>query len=532
MNYCRMSGVLALASLLWFGACQSGPKPDKNFLSVDGNRIVDEKGRTVILNGINYVTKDPNKYYDNVNDDRLFRQFRNRGINCVRFGLSWRGVEPEPGKINEKYLKEVDKRVRLAEENGIKLILDMHQDLYGGKYGNGAPDWATLDEGLPHKTGDIWSDAYLLSPAIHKAFDNFWNNAAAPDGVGIQDHYIFVWKTIAKRYVNSPSVIGFDIMNEPFSGSESRTILHKLLETYGTIVAESTGNTLSEKELLEMWGNESKRIEALKTLNEKESYRRIVDSAYEEVCAFEQGPLSQFYQKVRDVIREVNKKHILFLEHSYFCNLGVKSSFLIPKDREGNNDPLCVYAPHAYDLVTDTDEAANPDYNRVEVIFERIFEAGKEKRTPIVVGEWGAYYMGGEYLQPALHIIGIIEKALAGQTYWAYWENIEKQDYFDKVISRYYPMETNGILLHYNNDYNNGKFVVEWEENNEKSVSRIYVPNINILKNIHIDLTPKSDIKIISIEGSNSGYLEIFPIGNKRSLIIPLQNQNLNYRNR
>jgi endoglycosylceramidase len=140
--------------------------------------------------------------------------------------------------------------------------------------------------------------------------------------------------------------------------------------------------------------------------------------------------------------------------------------------------------------------------------------------------------MGGEYLRPALHIIGIIEKALAGQTYWAYWENIEKQDYFDKVISRYYPMETNGILLHYNNDYNNGKFVVEWEENNEKSVSRIYVPNINILKNINIDLTPKSDIKIISIEGSNSGYLEIFPIGNKRSLIIPLQNQNLNYRNR
>jgi len=106
MNYCRMSGVLALLSLLWVVACQSESKPDKGYLSVDGNRIVDEEGRTVILNGINYVTKDPNRYYDNVNDDRLFRQFRNRGINCVRFGLSWRGIEPEPGKINEKYLKE------------------------------------------------------------------------------------------------------------------------------------------------------------------------------------------------------------------------------------------------------------------------------------------------------------------------------------------------------------------------------------------------------------------------------------------
>jgi endoglycosylceramidase len=525
MNYFRMSGAFALASLLWIGACQSGSKPDKDFLSVDGNRIVDEKGRTVILNGINYVTKDPERYYDNINDDQLFRHFRNCGINCVRFGLSWKGIEPEPGKINEKYLQEVDKRVKLAEENDIRLILDMHQDLYGGKYGNGAPDWATLDEGLPHKTGDVWSDAYLLSPAIHKAFDNFWNNAPASDGVGIQDHYIFVWKTIAKRYANSPSVAGFDIMNEPFCGSESQSVLYKLLETYGTIIAESTGNTPSINELLDMWGTKQKRIEALKNLNEKDSYRRIVNSAYDEVRTFEQGPLTQFYQKVRDVIREVNKKHILFLEHSYFCNLGVKSSFLIPKDRDGKNDPLCVYAPHAYDLVTDTDAAATPGCQRVEVIFEHIFEMGKGKRTPIVVGEWGAYYIGGEYLQPALHIIGLIEKALAGHTYWAYWENIEKQDYFDKVISRYYPMEINGTLICYNNDYSNGKFVVEWEEDNRESVSRIYIPNIDTLKNMKINLTPSSNVKITPIEGCSAGYLEIFPIEKKRSLSIPLQIQ-------
>ncbi len=531
MNYLKMSGVLALLSLLWVVACQSESKPDKGYLSVDGNRIVDEEGRTVILNGINYVTKDPHKYYDNVNDDRLFRKFRSWGINCVRFGLSWRGVEPEPGRINEKYLREVDKRVKWAEENGIWLILDMHQDLYGGKYGNGAPDWATLDEGLPHKTGSVWSDAYLLSPAIHKAFDNFWNNAPAPDGVGIQDHYIFVWKTIAKRYANAPSVAGFDIMNEPFSGSESQTTLYKLLEAYGEIAEENFGRSYSVEELIDIWRNKQKRIEVLKNLDDKESYKKIIDNAYEAVRTFEQGALTQFYQKVRDAIREVNKKHILFLEHSYFCNLGVKSSFLIPKEKNGDNDRLCAYAPHGYDLVTDTDAAATPGYNRVEVIFDRIFEAGREKKTPVVVGEWGAYYMGGEYLQPALHIIGLIEQALAGQTYWAYWENIEKQDYFDKVFLRHYPMKTNGKLLRYNNDYNKGKFVIEWEESNTQSVSRIYVPSIDALKNSGLNLTPRSEITIIPIEASSSGYLEILPIGEKRKITIPLQMLNMPIQN-
>lgn len=56
------------------------------------------------------------------------------------------------------------------------LILDMHQDLYSRKFDNGAPLWATLDDGAEHVTGTIWSDAYLMSPAVQRAFDNFWQN--------------------------------------------------------------------------------------------------------------------------------------------------------------------------------------------------------------------------------------------------------------------------------------------------------------------------------------------------------------------
>lgn len=519
----RLNLKISIIILIMFSSLTSCSKNEQKvgYLSISNNKFIDENNRTIILNGINYVTKDPKQYFLNDNDEEIFRQFKEWGFNCIRFGMSWRGIEPEPGKLNEAYLKEIDKRVKLAEENGLWLILDMHQDLYGGKYGNGAPDWATIDNDMPHETGDVWSDAYLVSPAIHAVFDNFWNNTPASDGIGIQDHYIFVWKTLAKRYANSPSVVGFDIMNEPFTGSESSIILERLLTTYGEIIAETTGSVLDLEDMLDLWGNEDSRTEALKTMNDKELYARITNSAYEDLKSFEQGPLSSFYQKTRDAIREVNKKHIIFFEHSYFANLGVKSSFLMPTDKSGNQDPLCAYAPHGYDLVTDTDTADQPEYNRVEHIFKQIFESAKEKNAPVVIGEWGAYYMGRNYLEPATHLIDIIEENQAGQTYWAYWNNIDTQDYFFKAISRIYPMRTNGNLIYYSNNFSDNKFELKWDENeNSKAETIIYIPNIKEYKN-KIRVEPESNIKYNNL-GNNSGYIEIEPIGGNRKMTIPL----------
>lgn len=514
--------LLASALLLFvtISSCTNINKGD-DYLSINNNNFVDGRNRTVILNGINYVTKDPKQYFMNENDEEIFRQFKEWGFNCIRFGMSWRGIEPEPGKIDHAYLKEIDKRVKMAEENGLWLILDMHQDLFGGKYGNGAPDWATIDDGLPHETGDVWSDAYLASPAIHKVFDNFWNNTPASDGIGIQDHYIFVWKTLAKRYANSPAVAGFDIMNEPFTGSESNIILEKLLTSYGQIVEEETGAVIDLKDILEIWGDEKSRTEALATMNNKEHYKRITDSAYEELKKFEQGALSKFYQRVRDSIREVNKRHIIFLEHSYFSNLGIKSSFTMPVDKHGRIDPQCAYAPHGYDLVTDTDAADSPNYNRVEHIYEQIFESAIEKKTPVLVGEWGAFYMGKKYIEPAQHLIKIFEKNQAGQTYWAYWDKIETQDYFYKTISRHYPMRTNGTLLYYMNNAESNQFECEWQEDrNSDAPTRIFVSDIkNAEKNY--ELLPNSAATFHAL-GNTSGYMEIEPLGEKRRIVMTL----------
>lgn len=511
--------VLLLVCLLY--GCSNTKQAE--FISVNGERFTDPKGRTVILNGINHVTKVPENRYLNDNDELLFRQFRDWGFNCIRYGIYWNALEPEPGKIDESYLNEIDKRVKWARDNNLWLILDMHQDLFSTKFGDGAPLWATIDEGLPHATGSVWSDAYTISPALQKSFDNFWDNAPAPDGIGIQDHYVKVWKTLAKRYADKTSVIGFDLMNEPFMGSLCGTVMYKFLESYAKLVALQTGKILTENELVSMWYDETKKMEILNSLNDKEKYAYIVLSAEEALRSFEEKTLSGFYQRLRDAIRETDPHHILFLEHNVFCNLGIKSSFQIPVDAQGNKDTLCAYAPHGYDLVTDTRYSLSQSFNRLDVIFDQIFQTGKEKGVPVLMGEWGAFYMGsGEYLQPTRHIIERFEQELSGQTYWEYWEGIETQDYFP-ALSRFYPAQTNGKLLNYSNDYDAKQFVCEWEETNTGAPTRIYTPDFAQLKDKkRIRLVPESDIQFIPLGESGKGYIEIQALGGKRSIAISL----------
>lgn len=514
--------ILTIFIALLFG-CTNASTNTENRLTVKGDKFIDAQGREVILNGINHVVKNHASGYVYAGDEELFRQFKEWGFNAIRYGVIWDGLEPEPGVINEEYLKEIDKRVQWAEDNGLWLILDMHQDLFSRKYADGAPLWATLDEGEPHIEGAVWSDAYLISPAIHRAFDNFWANAEAPDGVGIQDHYINVLKVLAARYGSSPSVAGFDIMNEPFMGSGATDVMAKLLEGFGTVIAQKTGKIPSPSELLDLWTNEDKRIAALDMMNDKEIYLSIMQHAKPSVDDFEQGSLSDFYQKSRDAIRSTGSNQILFLEHNYFCNLGVESTFKIPTNSTGELDTLCAYAPHGYDLVTDTKGAIAPGYNRVDVIFDQIFLAAKKRSIPTIVGEWGAFYMGNNYIEPSRHLISIFEENLAGQTYWAWWKDIESQDYFLSTIVRPYPMAIDGNLISYNNNWLNGEMSCHWIDKSDSKgsgVSVIFVPNIDAIDKSKIKLEPLSKYEISKIDSTNSGYLKIDNLGGSRKLTI------------
>ncbi len=513
MKKVKYHSLLLIALILLLGckseASNSEKSTDPIKITIKNQHFVDNSGRQVILNGINVVSKSKEEGYIFQGDKEVYANFKKLGFNSIRFIIIWAGLEPEPGVYNEEYLKEIDKRIKWAGENGLFVILDMHQDLFSVKYADGAPEWATLDEGKPHVTGDVWSDAYMMSPAVQTAFDNFWANKNAPDGIGLQDHFANLWKHVAKRYADNPTVIGYDLMNEPFPGSPALQAMPALLEAYGKLVYKLEGEMMTEQQLAETWGNVELRTAALKLISDKENYAQVIDALYPYSQAFETKKLQLLYQKVSNAIRQVDTDHILFLEHSYFSNMGVKSSIERTTLPNGQPDSLVAYAPHGYDLVTDTENAANASAERVDFIFDRISEKGKQLQMPVWLGEWGAYYAHGEKIIPvAQHAIGLIEQDLLGNAYWSYGTGMENQAYFKKVINRPYPAYTNGDILSYKFDFKSLIFSVEWNENGTNKVPTvIYVPWLSRLKQEH-----QNDSFIIeNIQESDAGWIKILP---------------------
>ncbi|MCK5700633.1 MAG: cellulase family glycosylhydrolase, partial [Cyclobacteriaceae bacterium] len=326
-NIVRKIFIIIIGGLISFSipSCDNTKTTKENvsqFVSIKGQNFIDPQGRDLILHGINVINKDPKTNYLGHVGPEDFEKFNTWGFNVIRLGIIWDGLEPEPGVYNEEYLKGIDQMIQWASDNNIYVFLDMHQDLYSVEFSDGAPSWATLDNDQPHQTGEIWSDSYLISPAVQQSFDNFWNNTPVSDGIGVQDHYINLWKHLANRYADNTTIIGFDIMNEPFMGSGANNVMPLLLESYAKILVKKTGQAPpSAEELMYMWSAE--RLKVLEILSEKETYRKMIDGIYEVNAEFEKGPLTAFFQKSRDAIREVNKNHIIFTEHSYFTNMGV-----------------------------------------------------------------------------------------------------------------------------------------------------------------------------------------------------------------
>lgn len=443
----------------------SGDSPEKasGFVYIEGQKFKDPLGRDLILHGINVVNKNPSTGYAGHIAPADMATFKSWGFNVIRLGIIWDGLEPEPGKYNEEYLQKIDEMIDWASDNGLYVFLDMHQDLYSRLFSDGAPEWATITNGLPHETGVIWSDAYLISPAVQAAFDNFWNNTPAPDGIGILDHYVNLWQHIAQSYAANSTVIGYDIMNEPFMGSGANYVMPLLFEAYAKILVEKTGQAPpSAEELMYMWSAE--RLEVLKTLSDKELYKKMIDAIYELNAAFESGTLTAFFQKARDAIRKVDQNHIIFTEHSYFTNMGVTGALGEIVDEKGIKDPLVAYAAHGYDLVVDTEGLASGSSDRVVLIFERIAETGKRLNVPVLIGEWGALHGNSPDLVPvADHLMNLFNKHKFSDTFWSHYQSLENT-LFIQALKKAYPMHINGSLGEYQFDKNSGAFTCSWVE--------------------------------------------------------------------
>ncbi len=190
-------------------------------LGTTGQSITNSDGQVVILHGFGEVVKVP-PYEPSATGfsdaDAAFLQ--ENGFNVVRLGVDWAALEPAPGEFSTSYLDSIEQTVQTLGQHGIYSILDMHQDAWGTAFGGeGAPAWATLTGGATNGTTTFPLNEFF-NPAETQAWDSFWGNDAASNGIGLEDNYSQMLEYLANAFNGNSNVAGFEIMNEPDPGSQ------------------------------------------------------------------------------------------------------------------------------------------------------------------------------------------------------------------------------------------------------------------------------------------------------------------------
>ncbi len=167
--------------------------------------IADDDGRARQFHGFNIKTDDPAA----VTDD-LLAAAAERGLDHLRLSVYWDALEPTEGNFDEAYLDEVVAALDRAEDHGILVIVDMHQDVFGPAFGSrGIPAWATRTDGLPFVAQPVWLLNYL-QPAVQAAWEHLYEDA------DLRGYQIRVWTHVVERVADHPALLGYDLLNEPF----------------------------------------------------------------------------------------------------------------------------------------------------------------------------------------------------------------------------------------------------------------------------------------------------------------------------
>ena len=301
-----------------------------------GHWMIDPQGRVVITHGENLVVKSSPwvATQRGFNDaDAMF--LADNGFDSVRLGFMWAAIEPEPGVFDDAVLGQIRAEIQMLHAHGIGVLLDAHQDMFSPKYqGDGFPDWAINDSGLPNPALGFPNN-YLANPAEQQSWNNFWDNTPAPgDTIGVQTRYIQMWQHVAAYLANQPGIIGYDPMNEPMPGTRAASCL----------AAGGCGD-------------------------------------------FEAGQLSAFYQGVTHAIRPVDPGRLIFFEPVPTFAFGATGTSV-----NDGNDPDAVFNFHNYCLEAQAVGSAQGNTScgtLDQQVFKNADAAAKRTADPEFMSEFG-----------------------------------------------------------------------------------------------------------------------------------------------
>ncbi|CAF2690929.1 unnamed protein product [Rotaria sp. Silwood2] len=187
--------------------------------------IIDEANRVRLYHGVNFVRKEFPWYPSELLDPSFVTNLAQNGLNVVRLGIMWAGVEPQQQQYNVTYLNIMKQIVESLESNNIYVLFDMHQDVLSSRFGtyDGIPLWL-YDQfppsnhpypwPLPSPPSDgNWALGYLTEACSH-GFQCLYDNVA-----GAVDSMSNFWRLIATTFGHYTNILGYELINEPWAGN-------------------------------------------------------------------------------------------------------------------------------------------------------------------------------------------------------------------------------------------------------------------------------------------------------------------------
>ncbi len=484
---------------------------------VDGKRFVDEYGRHRVFNGVNFDDKCGERYCNIHNKDLMeitIRKVSQNGWNIIRLGIPWAAIEPNPNEYNEEYISKVITFMDLCEKYGVHIFIDMHQDLFGGsvdQWGDGAPEWACLrGKKKKRKSKLVWATGYFWDKGVHNCFDNFWADAKV-NGVGLQTYFINMWCHLAEKVKDHPALLGFDLFNEPYPGSDGGKIFRKLiLNLSKTVITDKRcKKTWLIKQLLT--GN-SHRV--LEPFEDPDLFRKVTKAGNELQRKFDEEIYSGFINRLSKAIRNVTDNGIIIVESCYYTNLGIPFC-MPPVNYDGEREEQLCYSPHGYDLTVDTPTYDYASNSRVWSIFEEKKRTQDKWNTPILVGEWGGYCEGDRWLEHLKYLLSKFDENQWSQAYYAYslggfvYGGLDK---VERILKRPVPQAVCGTIGSYRHDREKNEFTLEYTQEREFDVPTVIYAHKEI-ESIETD----GEYKIIPLGKNGESRIEITTgIGNHK----------------
>jgi endoglycosylceramidase len=147
-------------------------------------------------------------------------RMRAMGFNALRLPMQWSALEPtDGGGFDEAYLDAVAAAVTLADQAGIRVLIDLHQDAYSKEIGeDGAPLWAIRPPPTQLLGGPLTDlAARRTSPQVLQAFSTFFDTAA-----DLRTRFAAAAAHVAKRFEGTAAVVGVEIYNEPLPDEQAQ----------------------------------------------------------------------------------------------------------------------------------------------------------------------------------------------------------------------------------------------------------------------------------------------------------------------